>query len=75
MEVGDLVTVMCEVPSGATTKVKGKVGMIIEVFENNDCLVRFINGDVWIFSPEVDEIRLATDEEMRNAFTECLKRW
>ena len=71
MTVGDLVTILCETPSGVTTKVKGKVGIITEVFD--DYTVQFINGDVWLFSS--DEIRLATDEEIRNAFTECLERW
>jgi len=72
MTVGDLVTVMCEFPAGTTVKVKEKTGMIIDVSKNNDCLVRLTNGDEWVFSPNDNEIRLATDEEIRNALVECL---
>ena len=73
MKVGDLVTIICKYPSGTHHNVKGYVGIITDVGLSNNYLVRLVNGNVWAFSS--DEIRPATDKEIRSALRDALERW
>lgn len=73
MEIGDIVTVIVNHPDGIETITEGDIGFITKI-ENvtgeEDYTVKTINSD-YLYG--VNQIRLATEDEIKNEFIRLIR--
>lgn len=72
MKINDIVVITCRCPSDTDDYVKNDIGVVVNKGKEYGCEVVSIPYHKDYFYDE-SELRLATDEEVRNAFVNIIK--
>lgn len=69
-DIGDIVFVTAKTPDGSTHITYGDVGVVTKIYRDGDYEVHTKSSDYWYGE---QQIRLATEDEIKAAFIELIK--